>query len=173
LPWGGGFFMGGGAIQATALTLPHNLMACNNIVHAQWQAHVHTTRDKQQISSKEEGKRNTSRSIELSSIRQNDKNKGKFLYTKNMYRTKGSGPLWTEFLILFELGSRHGTIACNFYKSFRKKRLSVACLIHLVLSTPPPNFCRTGQSPAGILRTWAEFGRISVKLEYIMDFSQM
>jgi hypothetical protein len=27
-------------------------------------------------------------------IRQNDKNKGKFHYTKYMYRTQGSGPLY-------------------------------------------------------------------------------
>jgi uncharacterized membrane protein len=35
LAWAGGFFMGIGAMQATALTLPHNLMACHEIVHAQ------------------------------------------------------------------------------------------------------------------------------------------
>jgi hypothetical protein len=46
--------MGTGAMQATALTLPHNLMACHDLVHAQWQAHACTTRDNQQISSKKQ-----------------------------------------------------------------------------------------------------------------------
>jgi uncharacterized membrane protein len=35
LAWAGGFLMGTGAMQATALTLPHNLIACHDIVHAQ------------------------------------------------------------------------------------------------------------------------------------------
>jgi uncharacterized membrane protein len=35
LAWGSEFFIGTGVMQATALTLPHNLMACHDIVHAQ------------------------------------------------------------------------------------------------------------------------------------------
>jgi hypothetical protein len=46
--------MGTCAMQATALTVPHDLMASHDIVHAQWQAHACTTRDNQQISSKKQ-----------------------------------------------------------------------------------------------------------------------
>ena len=51
-----------------------------------------------------------------------------------------------------------------------------------VLSSPPPNSCRTGQSPAGILRTLpnsatlgrtgTELGRISAQLKYFMENSK-
>jgi hypothetical protein len=46
--------MGTCAMEATALTLPHNLMASHDIGHVQWQAHACTTRDNQQISSKKQ-----------------------------------------------------------------------------------------------------------------------
>jgi hypothetical protein len=64
LAWAGGFFMGTGAMQATALTLPHNLMACHEIVHAQLEKKTTDIYKRARANYKEDvGKINATRSI--------------------------------------------------------------------------------------------------------------
>ena len=87
----------------------------------------------------EEGQKNTTSSNWTQYIRQNDRKRGKFRCTKWLYGTKGSGPVWTEFLILFVISSRHARYVssgfwpwCHVWNQFQKEskiKNSIACAL--------------------------------------------